>query len=223
MASHTWDIIVRLLLAVLCGGLVGLERELRSHPAGLRTHILVAVGASIITSISLFGFPDADPARVAASIAVGVGFIGAGAILRSEGGVISGLTTAASIWSSAALGMLCGVGFFTAAIVSTVVILVILSLTDWKPDLMLIRFKVRNLSARVAGEFDEGTLPRIKAILIEHRCRPEVFSIDTLEDGRRVDVLLVGQAPASIDLRELEGKLQAVDGVHEVRLISPLT
>ena len=101
----------RLLLAAFLGALVGLERELHDHPAGMRTHLLVSLGSAGFTvlSIAMAQGPGADPTRIAAQIVSGIGFLGAGAILK-EGATIRGLTTAASLWSVAAVGMAAGAG-----------------------------------------------------------------------------------------------------------------
>lgn len=117
--------IIKLLLAVLLGGLLGIEREFRDKAAGFRTHILICLGAALFTIISINFFGQADPARVAAQIVTGVGFLGAGAILR-DGGRIVGLTTAALIWMAAAIGMAVGSGRYILAISSTGVILIIM-------------------------------------------------------------------------------------------------
>src|SRR5438309_8374348 len=131
--------------------LIGLERELRGHAAGVRTHTLVAVGAAIFTIAGAYGFsdiphgPNVDPARVGAQVASGVGFLGAGAILR-QGLGIRGLTTAATLWLAAALGLASGAGAYPAVAVGTAVVLIVLvilralkPLTNrWSPDLTVI-------------------------------------------------------------------------------------
>jgi len=132
MLSPT-DVIIRLLVAALLGSLIGLERERRHWTAGLRTHMLVCVGAALFMIVSAYGFADAlknpnvvlDPSRVAAQVVSGIGFLGAGTILlRRE--VIRGLTTAASLWTVAAIGLASGGGLYFAAVSATVLILVIL-------------------------------------------------------------------------------------------------
>jgi putative Mg2+ transporter-C (MgtC) family protein len=113
----------RVLLALLLGGAIGFERERRNKPAGLRTHMLVAAGTTCFTVASIYGFGDQfphDPSRVAAQIVSGVGFLGAGTIFRS-GSEVRGLTTAATIWLVAALGMLVGTGMYWLAIFTTIV------------------------------------------------------------------------------------------------------
>ncbi len=119
------EIAVRLVLAGVFGAAVGYERRSADKPAGLRTLSLVAVGSALFTIISIFGFENADQSRVAAQIVTGVGFLGAGTILRS-GGNISGLTTAATIWATAAIGMAVGSGLYIASVAGTIIILIIL-------------------------------------------------------------------------------------------------
>jgi putative Mg2+ transporter-C (MgtC) family protein len=121
----------RMALGLVLGAVIGLERELHRQPAGFRTHSLVAVGAAIFTIISAYGFVGSavDPTRIAAQIVSGIGFIGAGTILQHRGN-IRGLTTAASLWSVAAIGMAAGAGMVTIAVVGTILILVVLALLD---------------------------------------------------------------------------------------------
>ena len=104
----TTDAVVRLLAAAGLGAALGVERELNAQPAGFRTHLLVSLGAALFT-VAGADIADADPARVAAQVVTGIGFLGAGAILR-DGGTVKGLTTAASLWVTAAVGLACGLG-----------------------------------------------------------------------------------------------------------------
>ena len=122
------EIVLRLGVTVALCAALGLERELRGHPAGLRTHALVGVGAALFSLAGAYGFGGAggdSPTRVAAQVATGIGFIGAGTILRGERGVI-GLTTAATIWLSAALGLGIGGGEYILSLVATALILAVL-------------------------------------------------------------------------------------------------
>lgn len=121
------EIAVRLVLAGVFGAAVGYERRSADKPAGLRTLSLVALGSALFTIISIFGFETADQSRVAAQIVTGVGFLGAGTILRS-GVTVSGLTTAATIWAVAAIGMAVGSGMYIASATGTALILIILFL-----------------------------------------------------------------------------------------------
>jgi putative Mg2+ transporter-C (MgtC) family protein len=125
------QIILRLILSVLLSGLVGLERQVHRRSAGLRTHILVSLGSCLIMLTSLFVFDiyngkvPLDPARIAAGVITGIGFLGAGTIIREKENV-KGLTTAASLWLVAAIGLAVGIGFYTASIATTVLALVVL-------------------------------------------------------------------------------------------------
>lgn len=130
------EVAVRLLIAAGLGAALGFERELRDQPAGLRTHMLVAVGSCLFTLVSAFGFAQFDSAspgavrvdvtRVASQIVVGIGFLGGGTILR-HGGNIRGLTTAASLWVTAAVGLAAGVGFTFGAVLAAAITVVALS------------------------------------------------------------------------------------------------
>jgi putative Mg2+ transporter-C (MgtC) family protein len=129
------DLALRLTAGLLLGAIIGFERELHRQPAGFRTHSLVALGAALFTVVSAYGFSGSlvDPTRIAAQIVSGIGFIGAGTILQYRGH-IRGLTTAASLWSVAAIGTAAGAGLYVVAVVGTVLILVILSILDRVED-----------------------------------------------------------------------------------------
>ena len=116
------DMTFRLLLATLLTGLIGFEREATGKAAGLRTHAMVGFGAALFTVVSIAGFNEGDPARVAAQIVTGIGFLGAGAIWRNESNV-KGLTTAAGLWAAAAIGMGIGAGMLLVATTGTIITL----------------------------------------------------------------------------------------------------
>ena len=144
------ELAARLALGLVLGAMIGFERELHRQPAGFRTHSLVAVGAALFTIISAYGFTGVavDPTRIAAQIVSGIGFIGAGTILQHRGNV-RGLTTAASLWSVAAIGMAAGAGMVVIALVGTVLILVVLFVLD----------RVEAFARRRLGLQPEPTLP----------------------------------------------------------------
>jgi putative Mg2+ transporter-C (MgtC) family protein len=126
--SLNWDeALLRLALAGALGGAIGLERELREREAGLRTHLLVAVGSALFTIVGAYGFASVrtDPTRIAAQIVTGIGFLGAGAIIR-QGFSIRGLTTAATLWVVAAVGLAAGAGYYSAALITTGLVLLAL-------------------------------------------------------------------------------------------------
>jgi putative Mg2+ transporter-C (MgtC) family protein len=136
-----WTVLTRILVAAALGGIVGIERELRDQPAGFRTHMLVSLGACLFTLVGAFGFQgltgdqsvaavNADVTRVASQVVVGIGFLGGGAILR-HGSTIRGLTTAASLWVTAAVGLAVGMGFYFGA--TTVAVVAVVALAGLKP------------------------------------------------------------------------------------------
>ena len=129
----TWEFILRIFVAALLGGAIGLEREYRAKEAGLRTHFLVALGSAVFMIVSAYGFNGVmntpehrwDVSRVAAQVVSGIGFIGAGtSIFHNSENVVRGLTTAAGLWVTAAIGLACGGGMYVLSIASTVLVLV---------------------------------------------------------------------------------------------------
>lgn len=124
MASE-YELIGRVLMGVVAGALIGIEREVRKSPAGLKTHMLVCLGATLYTVASLSMGPGADPSRIAAQVAVGIGFIGGGVIFKIKDKII-GLTTAADLWVIAAIGILIGLGLYTLSIIAVLVVLALL-------------------------------------------------------------------------------------------------
>ena len=140
MSLSFWTIAARLGLAILCGALLGWERELQRKPAGLRTHMMVALGAAAFTLVTLnLTYTDlktgdelapVDPARTIAGVIGGIGFLGAGTIIQSRGSV-EGITTAAAIWVMGAIGVACGIGNYTLAATTTGLALLILSGVGW--------------------------------------------------------------------------------------------
>jgi len=132
------DILIRMCLAVVCGALIGMEREQKRRPAGLRTHILICLGASMTTLTSQYLLLNlglfTDPARLGAQVIAGIGFIGAGTIIVTKRRQVKGLTTAAGLWASAIVGLCCGAGFYLGAGVAAVLILVaemLMSKLEW--------------------------------------------------------------------------------------------
>ena len=131
-AAAQLELILRLAIGLVLGAIIGVEREFNRQPAGFRTHSLVALGATMFTVVSAYAFPGqgGDPTRIAAQIVTGIGFIGAGTILRHEANV-RGLTTAASLWSVAAIGMASGAGLYAVAIGGTILVFIVLAIFNW--------------------------------------------------------------------------------------------
>jgi putative Mg2+ transporter-C (MgtC) family protein len=122
------EMALRLLLATFLGAVIGFQRERSGKEAGLRTNMLISLGSALLTVLSIYGFPGSDPARMAAGVATGIGFIGAGVILHRTGGEVIGLTTAATIWAVAGIGIAAGAGLYIIAPVATALALIILLL-----------------------------------------------------------------------------------------------
>jgi putative Mg2+ transporter-C (MgtC) family protein len=164
------DITIRLMLALALGGLIGFERERNSHPAGFRTNILVCLGSALIMLLSIYGFADfansdivrMDPARLAAQVLPGIGFIGAGAILRN-GMSVTGITTAATLLVVSGIGLAVGAGFYYAAIVTTVMVIVSLTVLN-AVEKKFFREK-RIYILKIIANSHPGTLSTISTLL----------------------------------------------------------
>ncbi len=172
------EIILRLILSTILGGLIGIERESVRRAAGLRTHILVCSGSTLVMLLSVFifhsyrGYTNLDPARLGAQVISGIGFLGAGTIMR-DGNTIKGLTTAASLWAIAAIGLALGVGFYTGAIATTIIVLVVLKvfsrLEGLVPDrrnTISIRLIINNVPGQLARVAETLGVERISIMNI---------------------------------------------------------
>jgi putative Mg2+ transporter-C (MgtC) family protein len=211
--------------AVLCGA-VGFERETRGQAAGLRTHILVGVGSALFTLVSAYGFPDffpddrfsdnvprPDPTRIAAQIVTGVGFLGAGAIIR-QGAVIRGLTTAASLWIAAAIGMACGAGYYAgAAIAAALAVAVLWGLKQLRPVLL---GRVRPGAGFLELDLDAAA-PLEPALAAIAQADAEVESIESTREGDRRRVVMELLVPAAKSFDSLASELGGLQGVRRVR------
>jgi putative Mg2+ transporter-C (MgtC) family protein len=211
-------VLLRLTVAGVLGGAVGLERELRERQAGLRTHLVVCVGAALFTLVSAYGFHDvlergqvvADPTRIAAQIVSGIGFLGAGAIIR-QGLSVRGLTTAATLWLVAAIGMASGAGYYDAAIIATAGALFTLG------PLRVITYRAtrrwRHETERLLVQVPAGGSPAAVIEAVERYGR--VVSLDVSQEGDRreiaVDISLQGTPP------QVVAAVAEIDGVIEVR------
>jgi putative Mg2+ transporter-C (MgtC) family protein len=188
------DLLARLLVAGILGGAIGAERELREHDAGLRTHMLVAVGAALFTIVSAYAWTDFnfsarngityDPTRIAAQIVTGIGFLGAGAIIR-QGLSVRGLTTAASLWVVAAIGMASGAGYYSGALVATIVVLISL----WPLRILAHRLleRIRPGELRLEVELRANESPSVLLESLETRgVAVRAFEVEDARDRRRV-------------------------------------
>jgi putative Mg2+ transporter-C (MgtC) family protein len=220
----TLDLVFRLTLAAVLGGAVGLEREIREREAGLRTHLLVSVGSALFTLVSAYAWNDFtfsrangltfDPTRIAAQIVTGVGFLGAGAIIR-QGLSVRGLTTAATLWLVAAIGMASGAGYWEAAVITTVGAIV----TLWP-----LRIVAHQLIVRVRPEHEQRLLVEIESgeaaapvlgALEELRGRVTQFEISDTRDARELVVTV--EFPRALAPSAVAGRLGQLRTVRAVR------
>jgi putative Mg2+ transporter-C (MgtC) family protein len=204
-------------------GAVGIERELRERAAGLRTHMLVGVGSCLFTIVSAYGWSDftfnrelgvvLDPTRIAAQIVTGIGFLGAGAIIR-QGLSVRGLTTAAGLWVVAAIGMAAGAGYYSAALIVTGVVLVGLGPLRWLEGGMLSRLRREGRVIEVDLRPEQPVGP-ILNVLEAQRARIARVQLDDEEDRRQLAIEL--DLPIGGSGRDLVDRLSALDEVIAVR------
>ncbi|QBR00162.1 MgtC/SapB family protein [Paraburkholderia pallida] len=218
-----FELISRLVLAAALGSVIGFERERLSWAAGLRTHMLVCVGSALIMIVSAFGFADAlggehvvlDPSRMAAQVVSGIGFLGAGSILL-RGEIVRGLTTAASLWSVAAIGLAVGGGLYTAAIAATVIILIILA--GIKPlERRFITFRQRR---RISLLVERGALTfhSLHDALGTSSPRVKQFVVQQSDDSPELDeVMIVLSRVSSTEYEAICTALRRLSAVKEFR------
>jgi putative Mg2+ transporter-C (MgtC) family protein len=210
-------VLLRLFVAAALGGAIGLEREIRERQAGLRTHLVVSVGAAVFTLVSAYGFANfgarVDPTRIAAQIVSGIGFLGAGAIIR-QGLSVRGLTTAASLWLVAAIGMAAGAGFWAGAVIATVGALVTLG------PLRVVAFRVlsryRPQHDRLLVEIPAGGSPAPIIDAIE-RQGGRVIALDVAQEGDRRSVAVDVQLAREGAVVAVVAGVAEIDGVLEVQ------
>ena len=195
MSVSAWTIVMHLGAAWLAGSLIGLERTFHGRPAGFRTHALVCVASALLMLVTVYQWqwlgsevPEStvrtDPTRMAQGIMTGIGFLGAGVIFK-EGLTVHGLTTAASIWVTSALGILFGVGFWLPGVVATLMTLLTLSLFR----LVEARMPSRAFASCIL-RFDSQRIPteaELRALMTEHRFRIESLSYRTRDEGRQFE------------------------------------
>jgi putative Mg2+ transporter-C (MgtC) family protein len=211
------ELLVRVLLAAVLGGVIGMERELSDHPAGLRTHIALALGAALFGVLSGYGFREfnasravtnfqVDPTRVASTMVTGIGFLGGGAILK-EGVRVRGLTTAASLWVTAAIGLACALGEYGLGIVTTALVLV---------SLTLLRHPQRWGFFQRLARVQDTVVIRIRR---GHPAGPVVAALNQIE-GIVVHSLLVRDRG---DELVVQADLTGLPGVGMEALLAPIT
>ena len=221
-----WELVLRLVLAAALGGAIGWERERLRWAAGLRTHMLVSVGACLAMIVSAYAFQDVlgahvvlDPSRVAAQVVSGIGFLGAGMIIfRNE--AVKGLTTAASVWAVAGVGLAAGSGLYTAAVAATLIILVILA--GLKPIEEQYRAAHASLDLRIRGRRGELSAGIVEDALGSRSTRIKRLVLQPSEDGDEDEIRLALSRVSPRDTADLIRSIEAaaaVLSVEEVRAV----
>jgi putative Mg2+ transporter-C (MgtC) family protein len=177
-----WDYLIRVIVACLCGGLIGLERTKRLKEAGIRTHIIVALGATLIMVVSKYGFSDvvgADASRIASNVITGASFLGAGVIFV-RGGSVKGLTTAAGIWATAAIGLALGAGMYTVGVLCTALMIILqIALHKFLPGDMQ---SSKELLLVISKDY-HTVMPKIRQRLGEMKVLVSGVEMEKLENG----------------------------------------
>lgn len=212
------ELTIRLALSILLGGVIGLERETINKPAGFRTHILVCLGSTIVMLVSLFiftefkGLTNVDPGRIPAQVISGIGFLGAGTIII-EGANVKGLTTAASLWTVAAIGLAVGVGFYYGAILATFLILLTLITFNRLEAVLLKKQYLQPLKLIV--EDQPGQLGKIGLCLGEMNISIRDVKIENIEEGKLLITLMIRKIN-SLEFEEMKQKFLQIDGIYDI-------
>ncbi len=225
MTIAYWEIILRLLMAVVLGGLIGFERESHNRPAGFRTHILVCSGSALIMMVSAYGFTGqfgegfmSDPGRIAAGVVTGIGFLGAGTIMQQRGSV-QGLTTAASIWVVSGVGLAVGVGFYLGSAVTTAFVLISLLLLKRTEKRFFSKRRLKRLLVRAVDQ--PGLLGVIGIALGDFSVnirKSELGDPETDEDrgAELINLEFLVEVPLDLNRKELFITLHNLEGVIEI-------
>ncbi|MGB9839763.1 MgtC/SapB family protein [Thermovenabulum sp.] len=210
------EVVTRLLLSIILGGIIGIERESVNRPAGFRTHVLVCVGSTLTMLVSIFifekfrAFTSTDPSRIAAQVVSGIGFLGAGTIIR-VGPTVKGLTTAASLWTVASIGLAIGCGFYSAAIIATIfTFITLISLTRIEA-VFINRRLLYNIYVTVSDK--PGQLGKIGTVLGEYGISIRNIKMENLDEDR-VNINLTVRLPANVKIEDVIMKLSAIEGVQ---------
>lgn len=206
------EILVRLVVAAVCGSVIGYQREITERPAGFRTHVLVCIGSALIMMVSIYPFGDAsrvDPTRIAAQVVTGIGFLGAGTIIR-QGSIVRGLTTAASLWTIAGVGLAVGAGFYSAALLATTLVFVVLSGFKIIETRLMGTKGAQVLLVRI--EDKPGMLGGIGSALGEMSVN--IKNIEMVqEEGRIAQIRLVLEIPKGVSMTTIIERLVSIEGL----------
>jgi len=217
---NEWVILFRLVLAAILSGIVGFEREFHGRAAGFRTHILLCVGSTLVmlTSIHIFDIyytrVPCDPARIAAGVVTGIGFLGAGAIMRSRASV-RGLTTAASLWVVAGVGLAVGSGLYFGAVVTTLLTIVALFIFSRVEHSMIRRDWYKTVRIETKESADQ--LKGIRGILAEYGAEITDFEAERSDDGTNMLLKVGVKLPTSRHDEQVIKDIAALEGVKNAK------
>lgn len=230
MMISTSDSIIRLIVAIILGGLIGYEREARSQSAGLRTHILVCLGACLCMIISInialdfysvYGYTRSDPERIAAQVISGVGFLGAGTILANQKGhSVKGLITAASIWGVAAVGLVVGAGYLVTAAAATVLIFIVLTVFV-RLDKMMRKRGRHSYVLHLTMRNTVGQSRRLSEYLQHHQLALLSFRTLSGEEEENVELELTVHVGEELSQSELLSDLLGIKGIKQATVTEP--
>ena len=216
-----YDVIIRLLMAAIFGGLIGFERELHSQPAGLRTHIILVLGAALAMCISInlsiqfhTAATNGDPERLAAQVISGIGFLGAGAIFRFGAGV-KGLTTATSLWTTAIVGLAVGAGYYLIGSITTAIVLFALKGLDFIEKKFIHVRMTRTITIR--GVYRPGFVDDVKSILIKFGIGLKSVSLQKNLKNNDIQIDTIAKVLPDQDLDAILGAVSKMDGLSEFR------
>ena len=215
--THITDILIRLSLAVLLGGVVGFERERDSQPAGLRTHMILVLGACLaaIISVEMGATFGSDPTRVAAQVVSGIGFLGAGAILR-YGFNIKGLTTATTLWTMAIVGLSVGFGYYVVGVITTVFMLIILTLINVVEKKFVRVNLIRNIVVDV--DYEDGVIRNVRKTMTDIAEKLISFSVRKSTRSLRLRITIVAQFRKTESVEDLVEKISKIEGLRSIKI-----
>lgn len=217
------DISLRLLIAAVLGGVIGWERERDNHPAGFRTHILVSVGSALIMLVSAYGFHEFmnqhniqfDPSRVGAQVVSGIGFLGAGAIVR-QGLTVNGLTTAATLWVVAGIGLAVGSGFIYGALLTTVLVFISLELLKRFDYTFRLKNNMQVFSLQLDGQ--SVTIGQITALLDQKGFDIYRLEVDQSEENDQwVNIKFYVKLSGKMSSAEILDEMRKMEGIISIR------
>lgn len=215
---NTVSVFVRLLLSMIFGGIIGMEREIRRHPAGFRTYMLVCVGSALVMMTNEFvvlEFGVSDPVRLGAQVISGIGFLGAGTIIVTQHRRVKGLTTAASLWACACVGLAVGIGFYQGAVITAILILIIVTFMNYIENKFVSNKRFVELYLELN---DNGNLSDALTIITDqsiHILKLEIVHSNQNEKGKLAAIIAM-QLPRKHPIYKIINELKNLEGISYI-------